>query len=114
MERRQGATISFRNADSLRGKVVGYAFTPVNNSIQTEHYPNPTDGVVNYAYSLSKPGTGYIRVADMNGREVYRKSINGLSGSQKEQINLSSQPAGTYIVTLVHDRSTMTSRIVKQ
>ncbi|WP_423737639.1 T9SS type A sorting domain-containing protein [Chitinophaga caseinilytica] len=87
---------------------------PAAASIQTEHYPNPTDGVVTFAYSLSKPGKGNIRVTDINGREIYRKSIDGLTGSQKEQINLSGKPAGTYIVTLTHDRATMTSRIVKQ
>ncbi|MGE7776884.1 T9SS type A sorting domain-containing protein [Chitinophaga sp. NPDC101104] len=87
---------------------------PAAASIQTEHYPNPTDGIVTFAYSLSKPGKGNIRVTDINGREIYRKSIDGLSGSQKEQINLSGKPAGTYIITLTHDRATMTSRIVKQ
>lgn len=83
-------------------------------SVQTEHYPNPTDGTVNFAYSLARPGKGFIRVTNLNGKSVYEKNINGLSGSQKEQINLRNQPAGVYIITLVHDRSTMTSRIVKQ
>lgn len=101
--------------DTVRTVMVTGYKTPVKKStVQTEHYPNPTDGNVTFAYSLSKPGNGSIRVTDMKGREVYRKSINGLSGSQKEQINLSNQPAGTYILTLVHDGSTMTSRIVKQ
>ncbi|WP_126246903.1 T9SS type A sorting domain-containing protein [Chitinophaga rhizosphaerae] len=87
---------------------------PPAASIQTEHYPNPTNGVVTFAYSLSKPGKGNIRVTDINGREIFRKSIDGLTGSQKEQINLSGKPAGSYIVTLTHDHATMTSRIVKQ
>lgn len=94
----------------------GYSRTgqTIGQSVQTEHYPNPTDGQVNFAYSLSRPGKGAIRVTDMNGKVIWYKSINGLSGSQKEQINLSNQPAGTYIINLTHDRSTMTSRIVKQ
>lgn len=94
----------------------GYSKTgqTIGQSVQTEHYPNPTDGQVNFAYSLSRPGKGAIRVTDMNGKVIWYKSINGLSGSQKEQINLANQPAGTYIINLTHDRSTMTSRIVKQ
>lgn len=111
------------NYNSVRGSatdtvhtvmVTGYKMPVRKTTVETEHYPNPTDGNVTFAYSLSKPGNGNIQVADMRGRVVFRKSINGLSGSQKEQINLSNQPAGTYILTLVHDGSTMTSRIVKQ
>lgn len=90
------------------------AVASIGQSVQTEHYPNPTDGTVNLAYSLARPGKGFIRVTNVNGKSVYQKNINGLSGSQKEQINLRNQPAGVYIITLVHDRSTMTSRIVKQ
>lgn len=86
----------------------------IGTSMQSDYFPNPTSGIVTLSYGLARPGKGYIRVTDINGKAVYEKSINGLSGTQKEQINLSNQPAGMYILLVVHDGSTMTSRIVKQ
>ena len=78
---------------------------------QIKIYPNPTYGlltleIVNYN-AIDK---GSIQVFDLSGRLVY--TVNQLSSSM--EINLTSEPAGTYIMIIVIGNEKSEWKIAKQ
>jgi hypothetical protein len=66
--------------------------------LSMELFPNPGDGLVNIAIEgLPQEEGGLLEVRDMLGRTVARQFI---SGSRTTTINISSRPAGMYLVQL--------------
>ncbi|WP_343701819.1 TonB-dependent receptor plug domain-containing protein [Chitinophaga sp.] len=78
-------------------------------------YPNPTSGLVNVSFYVPKEGNGFMEVRDMEGKQVYYKSLQGFSGTYRGSIDLKRRPAGTYVLNVSLPGNTrMTSKIVKQ
>jgi Secretion system C-terminal sorting domain/Outer membrane protein Omp28 len=63
-------------------------------------YPNPATDYVNVAFELKSAGTAQISIADMAGKVVYTKSIEGKIGAQTASVPTSGVPSGNYIVTI--------------
>ncbi|RPE09501.1 T9SS C-terminal target domain-containing protein [Chitinophaga lutea] len=107
---------SVKALSSTSGSGTTLAAAPASaETIPAAAYPNPTTGLVNIAFSVAKAGKGHLEVIDMEGGQVYYKSLNGFSGNYKGVVDLKNKPAGTYILKLVLDgRVRMTSKIVKQ
>ncbi|WP_423128610.1 T9SS type A sorting domain-containing protein [Gaoshiqia sp. Z1-71] len=74
-------------------------------------YPNPTEGML--SVSISNPGNlpeGTITLTDMNGRKILTRRIeNGLTS-----VDLSSHPAGYYLMKITLGAETSTWKIIKK
>lgn len=76
--------------------------------------PNPGTGIFTAAFTIQKEGKGYLEVQDINGKPVYRKTLSVGPGNYREQIDISSKPAGIYILILsTADGVKITSRLSK-
>lgn len=71
-------------------------------------YPNPSNGVFNLKFSESN-SNGTITVRDLPGKTIL---TNSFSNSGNVQLDLSSQPAGIYFVTVQNASGVSTQRIV--
>ena len=74
-------------------------------------YPNP----VNKSFYIEFPGDHYdnliVEINSINGSLVYLKEMNELSGSIKAEIDVSSLPAGMYVLTLKNNKIIVTRKI---
>ncbi|MEX0609201.1 MAG: T9SS type A sorting domain-containing protein [Balneolaceae bacterium] len=70
---------------------------PVKFTLE-QNYPNPFNPTTNIRYGLPQTSNVDIRIFDMTGREVARKSIdNQQAGFHTIEFNLSSMSSGVYI-----------------
>jgi hypothetical protein len=66
---------------------------------QFKIYPNPATDLINIEFnSQNLSSNSEITITDMNGREVFRKTVS--SGTNIEQVSVSSLNKGTYIVSI--------------
>jgi hypothetical protein len=78
---------------------------------QLKIYPNPTRGrlaVEIVHYNLNEPGS--IQVFDMGGRLVHNTTVL----SQNMQIDITGEPAGSYIMVIVIGKEKSEWKIIKQ
>lgn len=78
-------------------------------SINTEHlavFPNPSDGL----FKVSSPDAGMLILYDMNGRELWNKSID--TGTQ--ELNLQDYAKGTYLLKYVTQESQQRLILIKE
>lgn len=84
----------------------------LNNAITLS--PNPTRGYVNISASVLNGVTAIITVTNIAGQEIAKFSSVGSSNGIVSSIDLSSQPAGTYFITVATPSKSITERVVKQ
>ena len=78
-------------------------------------HPNPMAGtVVNINIRSAERQQAQIMIADVSGKVIYTKEILLEKGNQLYQINNLKLNAGTYVTTLVFNKSKMTGRLIKQ
>lgn len=100
-----------------KGRAMGVTISSAGDAARTtgSAFPNPTNGLVNVAFDMPKGGNTYLEVLDMDGRQVYHKSLYGVSGAYKGTVDLKNSPAGTYILKLNSGgRNLWTTKIIKQ
>lgn len=77
-------------------------------------YPNPVQqgtGAVNILADI--PGDrAQVRVLDLNGREVFTGSVNGLDGFSARRVEMGALPTGMYMLQLVHAHGVATARMI--
>lgn len=77
-------------------------------------YPNPVQqgtGAVNILADI--PGDrAQVRVLDLNGREVFTGSVNGLDGFSARRVQMGALPTGMYMLQLVHAHGVATARMI--
>ncbi|MCB0736351.1 MAG: PDZ domain-containing protein [Bacteroidetes bacterium] len=61
-------------------------------------YPNPTDGLMNIQVEVKDGETGSVKVYDAGNKLIFENEYNGNGGMIMEQIDLSTSPAGVYII----------------
>ncbi|MCX6303632.1 MAG: choice-of-anchor J domain-containing protein [Bacteroidetes bacterium] len=75
-------------------------------------YPNPTSGVfmleLNASYASEKC---LIEIYDMKGGKMFSTE---LTGEQKHEFSLSGKPIGIYLVRVISEKNSGTTRIIKQ
>jgi PDZ domain-containing secreted protein len=78
-----------------------------------EVFPNPTSDIVNIKFEGKKAPLS-IKVVDLNGKEMYSRIIQNFEGDYKNQLDLSTYPAGVYFIHLnQHDEQISKQVIVK-
>ncbi len=75
---------------------------------QLSIYPNPTTGPITIKNEELRMMN--VAVYDIYGKEVLKQEV----GSQKYEVDLSTQPNGIYIVKVITDKQAITKKIIKQ
>lgn len=78
--------------------------------ISYQVFPNPTTGKVNLLASFDEATEVTIAVYDLLGKVIYTKKINNISIS--EQLDLSAQSAGIYLLNITTKKGTITERLL--
>lgn len=73
-------------------------------------YPNPCDGHFRIEFEIN--GIGLITITDIAGRVVLSEEIAQTSGQFQKSCDLSREPRGTYIIKIISDGKSLTSRLV--
>lgn len=79
---------------------------------QLNVYPNPTDGEVVVQFAFDGTKDIHIRVVDLTGRIVYNRNIGTFTGVFNSVLDLSAQPAGTYLMIIQVGEYTKVERLV--
>lgn len=74
-------------------------------------FPSPTYGPLNIQFEAEAVPTT-IRLLDITGRAVYSKNLPRFDGSFSEQVNLSSNKAGNYILSIQQGDRVVSKQIV--
>ncbi len=74
-------------------------------------YPNPTTGILNLRYNLSKQSDVVITIYDAVGKEVYSDKDENVTHNTK-QIDLSNQSKGVYFVNMVSNDKVIVKKVV--
>lgn len=90
--------------------------TNVNETANIAHLalsPNPTTGFVNLNLELDKTDDVWVRVFNLNGQSVVNQRFSGVS-SVNQNLDLSQQANGIYVVSLTTSKGTVTRKVVKE
>jgi hypothetical protein len=74
-------------------------------------YPNPNNGLFRVEFEVEGLKEVEIRVMSLLGQTVYQSKPGNVSGSYREEIDLSSQAAGVYILQVISEDGTVSRRV---
>ena len=74
-------------------------------------FPNPTDGLLNLSFT-GKKGPMLIQMTDVNGKQVYKKSVNDFDGQYNDQITFDGLAKGTYFLYIIQNGKVHIDNIV--
>ena len=78
--------------------------------ISYQIFPNPTTGKVNLLASFDQVTEATIAIYDLLGKVIYTKNINHISIN--EQLDLSANTSGIYLLNIITEKGTITERLV--
>ncbi len=78
---------------------------------EVSYYPNPNTGVFNLKFSAKKKPTS-IRVIDMMGKEVYFEQLDNFTGRYDQQIDLTGNDRGVYILQIIQGARTWNKKVL--
>lgn len=76
--------------------------------------PNPTTGNTTLNLELSKPTSARIQVLNVMGQLLYETRSQSSEQLQQYELDMTSRPAGVYLVRIVADNRSFTTKLVKQ
>ncbi|MBL4592569.1 MAG: T9SS type A sorting domain-containing protein [Flavobacteriales bacterium] len=74
--------------------------------------PNPNDGKFDLSFKLNKKEPVLIKIFDVQGKEVYSEIISDFEGKYSNNIDISNNGEGIYILQIVQGEKVSTSKIV--
>ena len=74
-------------------------------------FPNPNDGKFTLEFETEKKGEVELSIHDINGRVVYQKNFSP-EGLMTQQVDISKQGAGVYILNLIQGKRGISKKIV--
>lgn len=96
--------------DTICGSMDSVVYTFNNISIEESVlntslnvYPNPNNGAFRVDFDVEGLRNVEISISDITGKVIYTNDLGKVSGSQREEVNLSSYAKGMYIVQLKSD-----------
>ncbi len=90
--------------------------TNVNEAANVAHLalsPNPTTGFVNLNLELDKTDDVLLRVFNLNGQNIVNQRFSGVN-KVNQNLDLSQQANGIYVVSLTTSKGTVTRKVVKE
>jgi Secretion system C-terminal sorting domain len=76
--------------------------------------PNPTTGNTTLNLELNRPMSARIQVLNVMGQLLYEKRSQTSEANQQYELDMSDRPAGVYLVRIVADNRSFTTKLVKQ
>jgi endoglucanase len=93
--------------------LIEQSITPAGVTLQS--YPNPFKQSNTIIFNMDQPGHVYLSVFDLTGKEVAILVNGNLSaGSHRAVFEPRRLPAGLYMLKMVHNGKTFTSKLVKE
>lgn len=83
-----------------------------NANTEVAVYPNPNHGVFKISFENTHKNNVSISIADKNAITVYEEKLNAFKGTYEKEIDLSTQPKGTYYLTIKNGKQENNSKIV--
>jgi hypothetical protein len=77
-------------------------------------YPNPVKAALSVSIEADKAITGQVVITDLNGRQVYTRTVNLVQGGNLLPVNTSALQAGTYILKVMMDEDLVVRKFTKQ
>ena len=75
-------------------------------------YPNPTDGLLNIQFDFDQLKNPEIRLLSINGKLIFKEVLNGTTGQYKNTFDISDQPKGIYVLSIVADNKKVNRKVV--
>jgi Secretion system C-terminal sorting domain len=76
--------------------------------------PNPTLGTTTLNLELNRPTSARIQVLNMMGQLLYETRSQAAQQQQTYELDMTARPAGVYLVRIVADNRSFTTKLVKQ
>lgn len=108
------ADISDEEADQVNKKASPKLST--NNDLNLDRisfFPNPNAGLVNLNFTTMETGDVTISLFDANGSTVFFEQLKNFSGEYTNQLDLNTQPNGTYYLQLLQNGKAYSKKLVK-
>ncbi len=77
-------------------------------------YPNPNNGKFRIDFDAEGLRNVEITISDITGKVIYANDLGKVSGSQREEVNLSNYAKGVYIVQLKSDDVVVSRKVSAQ
>jgi hypothetical protein len=74
-------------------------------------YPNPNDGKFRVEFQVEGLKNVEVRVMSLLGQVLYSNKPGNVSGTYREELDLSSQAAGVYILQIISEDGTVSRRV---
>ncbi len=99
---------------TLRSLNEAMAVTDINSEKwETLVYPNPSTGLFSVLCTLSNPEVLDVNVVDVTGREVYKKSVKAVAGSNEYQVALANIVSGLYYLSVSDGKGHIATRKIE-
>jgi Secretion system C-terminal sorting domain len=76
--------------------------------------PNPTTGITTLNLELTRPTAARIQVLNIMGQLLYETRSQTTEQRQQYDLDMTERPAGVYLVRIVADNRSFTTKLVKQ
>ena len=86
--------------------------TPIEDAAAFAVFPNPSNGISTLTFENESRGALNVRVYDLQGRLILAQDKPNFDGYYEEEINISNQPAGIYLVELSLNGKKYTKELV--
>jgi type IX secretion system substrate protein len=78
---------------------------------ELNYYPNPNSGKFTLQFKADKRPTE-IRITSLEGKEIYAESLSGFEGTYQNDIDLSGQKQGIYLLQILQGKKAINKKIV--
>jgi alpha-tubulin suppressor-like RCC1 family protein len=106
-------TLTTRLSPIQIGSVCTLAVGEYENKNRLKAYPNPSSELLSLEYNLTENAMVKTNITNSLGQIIFSQIANKNSGEQHDPINLSSYPAGVYLITVYTNNLQNTIKIIK-
>jgi len=93
----------------------GAATIQVDNSdVSFGVKPNPTTGTAEITYAAFEDGAALLKIYDFKGAVISSSQLNAVKGKNITQVDLGTQPAGIYLITVTVNEKMYKGKLVKR
>jgi Secretion system C-terminal sorting domain len=78
---------------------------------ELNYYPNPNNGKFTLQFKADRRPTK-IRITSLEGREIYAESLSSFEGTYQNEIDLSGQKQGIYLLQILQGKKAINKKIV--
>ena len=77
-----------------------------------ELFPNPTDGKITVKFTINNKEATKVELIDVAGKAIYSEFNTDFDGSYSNEIDLTGNPEGVYILSISQNDKTFTEKII--